>query len=189
MSSVVVVELHGAPPLGPLSATIAGDRLLRLAFDQPPNPTGDLHREAGGHLEILTRLSEGVARWLATGDAQFGVAVDLGGVGEFRSGVYRALGQVRPGQRITYGELARRSGHPGAARAVGRAMATNPWPLLIPCHRVVPAAGGVGNYAGGAGRKRWMLELEAARAGRLTARSGGRGAAPAGGGRRDQAGP
>ena len=67
------------------------------------------------------------------------------------------------GQVVTYGELAEMAGSPRAARAAGSACATNPLGILIPCHRVVPASGGVGSfgsYAGGREMKRWLLELE-----------------------------
>jgi O-6-methylguanine DNA methyltransferase len=59
-----------------------------------------------------------------------------------------------------YGELARAIGSPSAARAVARACAANPVALLIPCHRIVPAAGGVGGYRWGPQRKKRLLDLE-----------------------------
>ena len=78
----------------------------------------------------------------------------------FRS---RACHLLHRGEVITYGELARRAGSPGAARAAGSAMASNPLPGVIPCHRVVRADGSVGDYsAGGARVKRRMLEAEGA---------------------------
>lgn len=65
---------------------------------------------------------------------------------------------------VTYAELARRAGSPGAARAVGQAMAKNPWPIVIPCHRVVPSSGKMGGYSGRGGvpTKQKLLALEAA---------------------------
>jgi O-6-methylguanine DNA methyltransferase len=64
------------------------------------------------------------------------------------------------GQTRTYGALAEELGRPEAARAVGQAVGTNHLALLIPCHRVVPAAGGVGEYAWGSWRKEWLLRHE-----------------------------
>ncbi|CAM2056568.1 Methylated-DNA--protein-cysteine methyltransferase [Desulfovibrionales bacterium] len=65
------------------------------------------------------------------------------------------------GQTVRYGELAARCGSPGAARAVGQVMATNPWPLVVPCHRVLPASGRVGHFSGaGQAMKIFLLELE-----------------------------
>ena len=74
--------------------------------------------------------------------------------------VYRCLKEVAPGTTVTYGELAARAGYPRAARAVGLAMATNPVPIAIPCHRVVPQAGGLGNFGGGIHLKKALLEHE-----------------------------
>src|SRR5207245_11372333 len=70
-----------------------------------------------------------------------------------------------PGATVTYGEIARRLGRPGASRAVGTACARNPVVIVIPCHRVVPKSGGLGNYSseGGPETKRKLLEREGAR--------------------------
>ncbi len=77
--------------------------------------------------------------------------------------VYETLRrEVKAGQTITYGDLARKAGFPGAARAVGSAMARNPIPLVVPCHRVIPASGCVGRFTGGASLKHTLLELEGA---------------------------
>ncbi len=67
------------------------------------------------------------------------------------------------GRVSTYGELAKRIGHPGAARAVGTALARNPFPILIPCHRAVRADGRLGGFAGGLEMKRILLEMEGVR--------------------------
>jgi methylated-DNA-[protein]-cysteine S-methyltransferase len=71
--------------------------------------------------------------------------------------------QVHRGQTIHYGELAERSGNPKAARAAGTACATNPVPIVVPCHRVLPVGGGVGSYGGGPPRKRQLLRIEGAK--------------------------
>ncbi|HME54954.1 MAG TPA: MGMT family protein [Candidatus Lokiarchaeia archaeon] len=65
----------------------------------------------------------------------------------FSKKVITALRQTKPGDRLTYGELARLAGSPGAARAVGNVMRHNPFPIIIPCHRVV-SPGGLGGYSG-----------------------------------------
>jgi O-6-methylguanine DNA methyltransferase len=78
--------------------------------------------------------------------------------------VWRALQATAPGETLTYGALARKLGVPDGARAVARACATNPVPLAIPCHRVVPADGTTGGYRLGAARKRALLERERAAA-------------------------
>ena len=79
----------------------------------------------------------------------------------FQGKVLSALLKVPYGKTISYAELARLSGHPGACRAVGNVMAKNPLPLFIPCHRVIKSDGSLGNFGGGIGLKRRLLELEA----------------------------
>ena len=81
---------------------------------------------------------------------------------DFDRVVWNALAKVPAGQTITYGELARRTGHAGSARAVGGAMHRNPVPILIPCHRVVGAAGSLTGYGLGLWRKKWLLDREGA---------------------------
>ena len=74
----------------------------------------------------------------------------------------RSTTTVRRGEVVTYGALAERSGRPRAFRAAATACARNPVPIVVPCHRVLPGSGGIGNYGGGAARKRALLELEGA---------------------------
>jgi methylated-DNA-[protein]-cysteine S-methyltransferase len=75
--------------------------------------------------------------------------------------VYRVVAAIPSGQTMTYGEVAGAAGNPKAARAVGQAMAKNRFAPIIPCHRVVPASGGVGSYGGGSELKKAMLDMEA----------------------------
>ena len=83
--------------------------------------------------------------------------------GGFRGRALRACHLIRRGQVLTYAELAARAGSPAAARAAGSAMASNPLPLVIPCHRVVGQGGRVGQYsAGGPEAKRRMLRAAGA---------------------------
>src|SRR5439155_645252 len=92
------------------------------------------------------------------------IPVDLE-VAPFEREVLDFLRTIPPGETITYGEIARRLGRPGASRAVGTACARNPAVIVIPCHRVVPKSGGLGNYSseGGPETKRKLLEREGAR--------------------------
>lgn len=80
---------------------------------------------------------------------------------DFQQAVWNELMRVPFGETVTYGELAARAGHKGAARAVGTAMNVNPLPIIIPCHRVLPADRTLGQYACGPERKLWLLQLEA----------------------------
>jgi methylated-DNA-[protein]-cysteine S-methyltransferase len=77
----------------------------------------------------------------------------------FQVSVWKALRKVPYGRTISYAQLAAKAGHPGAARAVGAAMAANPLPLVVPCHRVV-ASNGLGGFTPGLAWKRWLFTLE-----------------------------
>jgi len=81
----------------------------------------------------------------------------------FQQCVWSALREIPYGERVSYGELAKRVGSPGAARAVGRANALNPISIVVPCHRVVGADGSLTGYAGGEEIKQRLLALERAR--------------------------
>jgi O-6-methylguanine DNA methyltransferase len=87
-------------------------------------------------------------------------AVDLSGLDGLERRVLEELLRIPKGEVRPYGWIARQAGRPRAARAVGTTCAHNPVPFLVPCHRVVPASGGLGNYAFGTERKRELLELE-----------------------------
>jgi methylated-DNA-[protein]-cysteine S-methyltransferase len=92
-----------------------------------------------------------------------GVVVDLGELDPFFLRIYDAVRRLGWGQTTTYGSVAKELGvGPEAARDVGKAMATNPVPLIIPCHRVLAAGGKIGGFSapGGANSKRRMLEIE-----------------------------
>ena len=90
------------------------------------------------------------------------VEVDLGQRTDFQRRILRCCRQIPFGQTLTYGQLAAKASFPRAARAVGNCMAANCIPLVIPCHRVVAADGGLGGYSGvgGTRMKRLLLALE-----------------------------
>lgn len=90
----------------------------------------------------------------------FKEGLDLTGTTEFQQDVYEAACRIPFGETKSYGELARDIGKPGAARAVGQALGANPLPILIPCHRVVAANGGLGGYSGGLNTKKHLLAME-----------------------------
>ncbi len=94
------------------------------------------------------------------GRGQFDLPIAPRGT-DFQQVVWAALRALRLGERISYGELARRIGRPGAGRAVGLANARNPIGIIVPCHRVIGAGGSLTGYGGGLGRKQWLLEHEA----------------------------
>lgn len=84
----------------------------------------------------------------------------LDACGEFQRHVLLAEYGIPRGWVSTYGRIARHIGLPGSSRAVGRALATNPFPIIIPCHRAVRADGAIGGYQGGSGMKRALLAME-----------------------------
>lgn len=105
---------------------------------------------------------EALCAWLAGQSPTLGPLppVDLSNQTPFRREVYAELQRVPAGSTTTYGSLAHRIGRPGASRAVGLAMARNPIPIIIPCHRVVGSDGSLTGFAGGIELKRSLLHLE-----------------------------
>jgi methylated-DNA-[protein]-cysteine S-methyltransferase len=142
-------------PIGRLRLVVRGETLCSLDFAGRRRSTAGA---SGAARPLVRRLRAYFAGDLRALD---GIAVEPAGT-DFERRVWRALLQVRPGQTVTYGELARRAGAPGAARAVGGACGRNPIAVVIPCHRVVGADGSLTGYGGGIERKRWLLRHEAA---------------------------
>ncbi len=106
-----------------------------------------------------------IAAFLGGAKDDFGdLPLDLGGVGAFERAVYDAARAIPAGETLTYGALAARLGDPGQARAVGQALGRNPWPIVIPCHRVTAADGRMGGFSapGGRATKLKLLEIEGA---------------------------
>ena len=91
------------------------------------------------------------------------VPLDWSGVHDFERRVYLATRALGPGRTCSYGEMARDLGEPAAMRAVGQALGHNPWPLVVPCHRVLASGGKLGGFSapGGSETKRRLLVLEA----------------------------
>jgi methylated-DNA-[protein]-cysteine S-methyltransferase len=115
--------------------------------------------EPAGRHPLADRLSA----YFSGAPGQFGdVELDLSWCTPFQLAVVEALRAVRRGETVTYGELAALAGHPGAQRAAGSFCAANRFPIIVPCHRVVAAAG-LGSYGSlGVEYKRRLLALEAA---------------------------
>ncbi len=89
--------------------------------------------------------------------------LDFGTISNFRKTVLYSLMDVSRGDTIFYGKLAAKAGYSAAGRAVGNVMSTNPFPLIIPCHRVIRADGAAGSYQGGTAMKMYLLEVESDR--------------------------
>ncbi|HHY91977.1 MAG TPA: methylated-DNA--[protein]-cysteine S-methyltransferase, partial [Firmicutes bacterium] len=127
---------------------------LKSRFPQEevlPAPAGErsLVHQAAGQLD----------EYLAGRRRSFDLALDLNGTA-FQKKVWQTLLALPYGTTISYSALAARAGFPGAARAVGTAMRANPLAIVVPCHRVLKANGGLGCYAGGQAHKRFLLRLE-----------------------------
>ncbi|MEO1007458.1 MAG: methylated-DNA--[protein]-cysteine S-methyltransferase [Planctomycetota bacterium] len=107
----------------------------------------------------LTQLAEQLGRYFEGSLREFDLPLVIQGT-PFREAVWRELLRIPYGETTSYGDIARRLGRPGAARAVGAANGANRISILVPCHRVVDASGGLHGYGGGLGRKRWLLDHE-----------------------------
>lgn len=117
----------------------------------PPDATEDPEQ----FREVRRQLDE----YFVGARTAFEVPLHLDGT-PFQVKVWTALADIPYGQTICYGELARRVGRPGAARAVGAANGRNPVSILLPCHRVVGADGSLTGYGWGVERKAWLLHHE-----------------------------
>lgn len=93
------------------------------------------------------------------------IVLDLEGQSAFHMRVYAIARAIPPGETSTYGEVARAMGEPGAARAVGKALGENPWPIVVPCHRVLGSSGSMGGFSasGGSTTKARLLTIEKAK--------------------------
>jgi methylated-DNA-[protein]-cysteine S-methyltransferase len=118
------------------------------------------------HPASTDAVRRALAAYLSGTARSVDVRPDLALASAFQREVLTGLAaRVGYGERTTYAGLAAAVDHPGAARAVGSALGANPLCIVLPCHRVMPATGGVGGYAGGPAAKEHLLALEAARAG------------------------
>jgi methylated-DNA-[protein]-cysteine S-methyltransferase len=148
-----------------VAATEAG--LVRVSFDRSEAAFAadlreQLRMDAVKSAEKMAGVVSQLEAYFAGKRRAFDVPVDLSRVAPFQRAVLMAARTVPAGQVVSYGEIARRIGRPGASRAVGQALGRNPAPIVIPCHRVVTSAGGLGGYIGGLSIKRKLLALEGA---------------------------
>ena len=109
---------------------------------------------------LLAQARRELAEYFEGTRQVFDLPLDLCTTGEFRRTVQLLLPSVGYGHTVSYTELATLAGRPTAVRAVGTACATNPLPLVVPCHRVLRGDGSLGGYLGGLDAKRTLLDLE-----------------------------
>ena len=145
-------------PLGRWSIAWNDEGLVTQLRMQPSGTTD-------GPSDSIARFLESLVAFLAGAAAQLGPLppICLRHQTPFRCAVYAALQRVPAGSTTTYRHLAHAAGSPGASRAVGLAMARNPIPIIVPCHRVLGSDGSLTGFAGGLELKRRLLTLEGAR--------------------------
>lgn len=153
-------------PLGPLAAEFTERGALRRldflagSFEEhvrarPAFVAGELRVDAAASMRLARELDA----YFAGERRAFEHEVELAGT-DFQRRVWKELCAIPYGEVISYGQLVERIGRPGASRAVGSANGANPVPILVPCHRVIAADGGLGGFSAGLERKRRLLELE-----------------------------
>jgi methylated-DNA-[protein]-cysteine S-methyltransferase len=138
ITEVLLAPARGLAPLGPES--------------------GDVPEQIGEAIAGIAALLDGERRDLRW------VVLDERALDEFQRRVYAITREIGPGETASYGEIARALGEPQEARAVGAALGRNPFPVIVPCHRVLSASGALHGFSapGGLRTKRRMLEIEGA---------------------------
>lgn len=153
-------------PVGPLLIAATELGLVRVVFDRDDfdSVLADLSARISPRiLEAPARLDRArreLDEYFEGKRRKFDLPLDWRLSRGFGLAARRELVKVPFGETVSYGELAGMAGHPRAARAVGTAMAQNPVPLVVPCHRVIRADGSIGEYGGGPGMKEFLLDLE-----------------------------
>jgi len=159
-------------PIGPCAVAWGQAGILGLQLPEPSEQAAlaTLRRRFPGlgRAEPPPAVAAATARIQAflagAGDAFADLALDMTGIGAFERAVYRETRAIPAGATATYGAIAGRLGDPAQARAVGQALGRNPWPIVIPCHRVTGADGRTGGFSapGGRATKLKLLEIEGA---------------------------
>lgn len=152
---------------GTLAVVAVKGRVSRICFKRSP---AEAAREVAkcypdairGSSSLIRQTLQQCEEYFLGKRKQFKVPLDDASLTPFTRRVHQALSRIPYGSVVSYGQLAALAGHPGAARAVGRAMSSNPFPLIIPCHRVIVSNGSLGLYtaADGASTKAWLLDFE-----------------------------
>lgn len=145
-------------PVGPLTLAGEGSTLMHLRMaDQTHEPDRSGWTPAGP--EAFADVVEQLNAYFAGTLTEFDVDLELRGT-EFQRKVWAALQTIPHGETRSYGEIAEQIGSPGASRAVGLANGRNPIAIIVPCHRVIGAAGSMTGYGGGIDRKKMLIGLE-----------------------------
>jgi methylated-DNA-[protein]-cysteine S-methyltransferase len=152
-------------PLGTCAVRWTGVGVASVRLPSPRTAALPRLDDTAAVPEAIRAAIDGIVAVLGGAALDLGfVALDERGIDPFRRAVYAATRTIRPGSTATYGDIARAIGRPEGARDVGAALAGNPFPIVVPCHRVVGANGKLTGFSapGGLATKRRMLELEGA---------------------------
>jgi len=155
-------------PLGELLVAMTPRGLVRLAYEGERSEAvmAELAERVSPRILDAPERTDAVRReledYFAGRRHGFETPVDWSLVRGFASGVLQATARVPFGEVASYAEVAAAAGSPRAYRAAGNALGANPIPIVVPCHRIVHAGGGLGGYTGGLERKRYLLGLEGA---------------------------
>jgi methylated-DNA-[protein]-cysteine S-methyltransferase len=159
----------GKTPLGDLWLAVSDAGLVAVEFDMGQDEFGSyvrtrFKRPVKSNPKRVAKAAGQLRDYLSGKRRSFTFPIDWSVLRPFQRLALEATYAIPYGETRTYGELAHQIGRPRAARAVGRAEATNPMPLVIPCHRVVGTDGKLHGYGGGEGlpTKEWLLKLEGA---------------------------
>jgi methylated-DNA-[protein]-cysteine S-methyltransferase len=160
-----IVQTTCPSPLGAITLAATGKGLAGLWFVEgqrylPSQLTEPAAWPEDTEHPVLKQTSRQLAEYFAGRRKHFDVALDLASGTAFQQSVWRALLAIPPGSTESYGDVSRRIGKPGAARAVGAAVGRNPVSIIVPCHRVLGSDGSLTGYGGGLDRKIALLRLE-----------------------------
>jgi methylated-DNA-[protein]-cysteine S-methyltransferase len=153
-------------PLGELAVFLTPRGLVRLSYGNEPiaDTLDELSRHVSPRILRSGRRTDRTRReldqYFAGRLRHFETPVDWSLTRGFTRGVLAATARVPYGETASYGDVAAEAGSPRAARAAGNALSANPIPIVVPCHRIIHAGGGIGGYTGGLERKRFLLRVE-----------------------------
>jgi len=154
-------------PLGRLYAAVSGRGLCAVDFGHGEaeflerfDPCARLEKNPQSVERVMAQLNE----YFAGRRSRFDLPVDLSTLTQFQKTVLEVTCRIAPGEVWTYHRVAEALRRPRSSRPVGQALARNPVPIVIPCHRVIASNGALRGYSGGSGlkAKRWLLHLEGA---------------------------
>ncbi|PJK00733.1 cysteine methyltransferase [Lysobacteraceae bacterium NML91-0213] len=152
---------HVDSPVGPLLVAASDAGLHAIAFPENRHPIRMGDDWTPGDHPLIDEARRQLAAYFAGTRRVFDLPLAPHGT-TFQRAVWQALADIPYGSTASYAQLAARVGRPAAARAVGAANGRNPLPIVLPCHRVIGAGGGLTGFGGGLPTKRYLLALEGA---------------------------